>query len=507
MYANLRWRTRVALRIVIGAILMCTSSGSSVWAQTDEPAQRGLDLLLLVDSSDSMQSSDRTEVRSDIARLFVDYLSVAALAGSPHRAGVINFGAVVGTVNTPLRQLTDDIVRDGIWSEALGHTDFKLALDSAYQELRAAGSTGSSHRSAIVLVTDGTPCTPRIAPVGDPECSTLSVSATKGYFDTQIEPLIRQIAQSGIALHVITLGQTGTPESTLWRDFAEETGGTCHALNSETDLGYVLHTVIGEMQGREVAAFPHAIEQGATTVQLENPYLNSVTFLFVQEDAMESVHAGRLLTLTQPDALDATGDHEVTHRGDISSGLYELWTIEEPIPGPYTFEFSGPTTLKLWIDESLPQIRLQSIHSPRAVDEPLSVTASLERNGLVVTDPLQLGVTLRAGNTATVDFDLADPTGTGAYVGSVNSLPDKGDYSIRIVVRAHDRQVAAITRALAFSAVEVPTIERMSVVPPIPEILQSFDVEISISNWEELSRQQLDLQILDEAGDAALPER
>jgi hypothetical protein len=154
-----------------------------------EPIQRGgLDLVLVIDNSESMYSTsipsadgcdtisqngnDEAGLRFDAAATQIDLLIENAIAareeGNPvdHRIGIVTFGSTAA-IDVPLRSLKDverqsvNFVRNDIMNavrrESLVSTDPRIAFALAADMLRDAPPTLEPRARGVLLITDGVP--------------------------------------------------------------------------------------------------------------------------------------------------------------------------------------------------------------------------------------------------------------------------------------------------------------------------------------------------------------
>lgn len=140
---------------------------------------RPLDLVLVIDQSTSMTYTDKANLRIDAARAIVDRLFLNAALRCPgvqHTISVLGFGTNLVTMLEPTPIRVDDITNQEWLLESerikadlrpldLGLTDFGRAFldpdQGAGVLLNKAReiNPGTGHVSAIIVVTDGMPCT------------------------------------------------------------------------------------------------------------------------------------------------------------------------------------------------------------------------------------------------------------------------------------------------------------------------------------------------------------
>ena len=177
--------TRVGLMLLVLAFLLSVALATGIVCHAQEPTQEcnGLDIVFLIDQSDSMNYNDRNQIRSEAVRTAIDILGDNAVyfcPGTQHRIAVIGFGNAVpgrgstktyvasavisATVDTlaEWNQQRETVIKASIpLTDSLGATDHLAALEAATDVLQAwqLEPLGEGLRkSGVVLVTDGGPC-------------------------------------------------------------------------------------------------------------------------------------------------------------------------------------------------------------------------------------------------------------------------------------------------------------------------------------------------------------
>jgi hypothetical protein len=187
--------------------------------------RRPEDTIFILDSSDSMDSSDPSNLRHEAAKKYVDNMTV------PDRGAVVDFDGAATLVNND--HLSSDYVRikqniDTI--DSRGATNIGLGLEVANAELTAFGN--SSNLWIEILLTDG-------------------VEGTANYpFTSQ---RIQDAVDAGIIVFTIGLGPA--VNDTLLTEIADRTGGKYfHAMTAE-DLEEIYSRVgllVYDIAGRDV---------------------------------------------------------------------------------------------------------------------------------------------------------------------------------------------------------------------------------------------------------------
>ena len=408
-----RSRLLIGCVLGIGLALLFVRSSAYVWAQ--EPGDRpvSLDVILLIDNSWSMSHgnpvtgvppSDPEELRIRAAKFLVDYLRAnAETVEANYRVGVVSFGGEVSDV-IPLRLLQDDTVREGIQAEEIRRTDFLGPLQFATKEFREK-SFGTGNRMAVILLTDGRPNLTDVP---------MSEQELLDHFE-DLAPLVGELQEGGVSLFVLGIGDAQEDRDNWTRLIPPE-----HyiSITSATELADVYHDIVVGLIGVAVSE-GETIPAGQTVSVEVEPYLERVVFSFVKSDPAIRVvlipPTGAVLTPT------IGGTDDVHH---------SIYRITNPDAGEWRVFWEGEGEVRYWVDKQYPLIRVEPIESASPVGQPITITASLVRNGEVVVDPslhLEAEITLPGGDIVT---QALSPTGGGRYTGGYEDVRVEGTYTV-----------------------------------------------------------------------------
>jgi hypothetical protein len=351
-----RYLTGCCLGLIVAALLACgLFLGLSAYlvklASAQEPSQTPLEVLLLIDNSNSMFElggigSDPNLLRIQAARLFITYLGVDS-AGPPHRLGVIFFGGEAHLV-APLTQLADDTRRAELahlldQPQRLTWTDPAAALELAENTLRA--NDNPAVRRVIVLLTDG-----------KPEWSATPTETEKAAVSAHLRELAGRLANQDTSLFIILLQNQATdadPEIgqvyiPLWQELTAltPTGHFYQARHSDDLLG-IYHDIVVALTGRQTAG-PVIQTQVQTetveSVQVE-PGLRQVTLVVRKSDPALQV------AVIRPDGHDLSPTEPgVRHGGQPGQSREEIWAISAPPAGQWQIRLNGQGRVTVWKD-------------------------------------------------------------------------------------------------------------------------------------------------------------
>jgi hypothetical protein len=156
------------------------------------------------------------------------------------------------------------------------------------------------------------------------------------------------------------------------------------------------------------------------TVSIEvEPYLERVVFSFVKSDPATRI------VLTSP-----TGAVLTPTIGGTAEVHHSIYRITNPDAGEWRALPEGVGEVRYWVDKQYPIVRVEPIESPSLVDQPITITASLVRNNVIVVDPaldLEVEITLPGGGVVT---QVLSPIGGSRYSGSYEDVMMDGTYTI-----------------------------------------------------------------------------
>ena len=138
---------RISTLLVIVLAIVLLSLGSASIGHTQQPLA---DIVLIIDSSGSMEDNDPNNLRRNAAKFFIDLaatniqIAIVDFNGSAKTFAPLTFTDTVG--KNRLKQAVDQVDSDG-------DTDIFLALVEGFETL--SGSVDPNAKKAAVLLTDG----------------------------------------------------------------------------------------------------------------------------------------------------------------------------------------------------------------------------------------------------------------------------------------------------------------------------------------------------------------
>lgn len=275
-------------------------------------------VILILDNSGSMQTSDPGGLRFTGVRLFASLLDVG------DSLGLILFSTQAETMTNSLATLTSQADKKNVltelqFQEADGYTDVKAALEQAQRLL--ADADLRDEKVVIVLLTDGKPEIPN--PYSNYESETL------------------ELARS-LKVPVMAIALTSAAQTPFLDQLAAATDGRVFPADNASDLLNTYLLALGQIQDRTVIGGEKF--QGLGSLEIEPalaPYVHSASFV-VGKPQNTSVH------LFGPDGREITANTSNVIFKDLSDARFFILTLENPVSGMYSFRAQGGGTVQAW---------------------------------------------------------------------------------------------------------------------------------------------------------------
>ncbi|NOX08487.1 MAG: VWA domain-containing protein [Gammaproteobacteria bacterium] len=388
-------------------LLLLNLLPSLLQAQTD-----GIDAVLVLDSSGSMQDTDPDRLRVPAAKLFL------SLLGKDDRAGVISFSDEaypVVHVRQAYGQYNQDILFEGVdkISAKGAYTNLHAALVSGRKMLLNASEKG--RRRILILMSDGR------MDVGDAD-------KDRRYTRDIMNNLASGLKQDGV--EVFSIAFTRQADAKLMRAIAEKSGGVFHSAAGVDDLHDVFGSIFENVKQPDMLP----MEGGRFVVDAA---VEEVTIVASRRRPEHSV------VLELPNGKKLTANN-IGRMGRWSeSPRFDMITIQKPMAGDW-------------------KILSSSINDKAYVVTNLGLEANLKKNEIPLGAEMDLSAwMLKDGKVITVDAllqgtefiaEVISPTGDsnriklwdsvdrsdspdGRYQGQL-LLDHEGRHKIKVVAKA-----------------------------------------------------------------------
>jgi hypothetical protein len=344
----------LALLLLLGA---CVALGWGAAKWTQAAGDPGLDVMLLIDQSDSLWElggvgTDPTLLRMEAARLFAATLGVDGTAAH-YRLGAVYFGSQPRLVATLTPLTGQDSDRQALLAtlaadpQPMGWTDINAALMLAHQELFTSERAEPDRVKAIVLLTDGRPQTEALT----------TPAATQAYLDA-LRSQIQMFSNQGAVVYAVLLRNELSDADPMMRDvyrpmwvgLAEAGQGvTFYDARSSQDLAPIYHDIVAQLH--------RSNSQGLVVQETVQDRLEATaevaegwqTATFVVHKSAPDLK----VTLVQPDGRVLMADESGVRFDGQLTNRYETWSIDWPEPGLWRVQVAGRGAVAVWLDYRL----------------------------------------------------------------------------------------------------------------------------------------------------------
>lgn len=431
------------LRLIL-CLAMSMLSCSVLPVLAAEPDSQGIDVVLLIDSSGSMKTTDPKSYRIPAAKMFL------TLLGEQERAGIVSFSDSAEV----LVELTGAGRREGLQrlGRAVDQVNSRGAHTNIYEAvLQAASLLKQSPRKQrlIILMTDGK------MDVGNGNKDAALVTELK-------TALIPEIKKNNIVIHTLAFSDQSDQE--LLKEIARLTGGSYLLARSDRDLHLNFASLFERVKS------PDTI-----------PVLNDS---FVVDDSVREMTV--MITRKSPGTpvvvVSPTGNEMSARTHDqkiqwFESPLFDMVTLLNPDRGTWKLRLNAKEGNRVFIVANLKL--LTSFNSFFVTkSKPVKVDAWLERekdqlNVREILDQVVMKgiITLQDGRR--IELKLAD-NGIGGDAAVQDGIftamfdpPEVGDYTLQIMAES---KTFRREKEFKFTVVEpVPEPAAASEKKPFPE--------------------------------------
>ncbi|HNY28046.1 MAG TPA: VWA domain-containing protein [Candidatus Sumerlaeota bacterium] len=374
------------------------------------------DLVLLLDESGSMKTTDPGNARVRAAELFT------RICRPTDRVGLMGFATNVREMSAlepmgpgPARDALEtrfQMVRsDGQW------TDIEQALRLALRNLTLTGDR--SKPRAVLLLTDGRV---DLAPGGkDTAANSASEQRIRG-------ALVSDFIQENIQIYCVAFSRGA--DRNLLNYLAEATRGLCVQGDKDSELERLFLRLFEEI------AQPQTIPVHDGKVKIDTS-VREATFLVTHGKT------GTPVTVTDPNAHPFSRDTASQGMAWYSGTTYDIVTVTNPQPGTWSIApLVASQNSRVMVLTDL-ELQVKDLPAFLAPGDPLNVQAFLQSEGQMVATPeilRNLVVTGRLTGRSSETFPMRDDGASqdegaddGLYGGTTPLPSDSGFYDVEIV--------------------------------------------------------------------------
>ncbi len=381
--------------------------------------QQKIDVMLVVDASTSMNSSDKQKVANEAMKMFVDMTSEQGdkIGVMAYTDQIVREKALL-KIEGPedkgeLKRFIDQVARGP-------YTDIAVGVAESVKVLERSGEP--DHSPMIVLLADGN--------------NSLPKERTQEQSDKELQAAVSQAKAAGIPIYTIGLNADGKLNKQVLQGLSDDTGGKAFVTSSADDLPRILSEIFADHLKLKVIPL---------TALTGNGQFQEVTVSIPNGNVIEgniSIISGKPVEVKLVDP--AGKERPVPSDGVLysTSNAYSLIKLLKPEQGDWKLQVKGASKDKIDINLVFNydlQLAVKPVAGPFKKGDKVDIEAQLESNGQALGDPdLYKGMTSRLVVT---DIDAGTTTESpmtngGSLFSGTFEIPESRNYEL--VVRVED---------------------------------------------------------------------
>lgn len=334
--------------------------------------ENGVDTVVVIDTSGSMNDTDPDRISVDAAKLFIDMMEI-----SGSRAGVVPFSDKLGTVTelTPMNSVSDkNKVKDQISGiRYQGDTDIGMAAQEGVRLLREAQDI--DNQQMLLLFTDGT-----IDLTGADEAQREADSLEKA------KAAAVDAQNGGIPIYTIGLNANGKVDQALLTDMAVKTGGRSYVVDSAGELPRIFNEIFADFVNSNIVNLGEYETDGVNFteigVDIPNDSVMEANIIMLSVNPLTEVE------MTDPDGnvLKADGSKMILSRSD----QYNMLKLVMPKAGNWKLRIKSAKGCKVHVNMIFNyKVSLKGsaqLETDADGSDMIAVEGYLEKEGVVLED-------------------------------------------------------------------------------------------------------------------------
>ncbi|MCC3378263.1 VWA domain-containing protein [Paenibacillus farraposensis] len=426
--------------LVIGIICAMIMISISAWppqtANAASPSASKVDAVLVVDVSNSMNTSDPGKIGNEAMKMFIDMLST-----QNDKVGIVAYTDVVQREKALLNIKSEADKQelkafiDGLNRGA--YTDTSVGVKEAIRILQDGKTAG--HAPMIVMLADGN---------NDLNKAT---GRTESQSEQDMAKAVAEAKKSGVPIYTIGLNADGKLNKNKLADIAQQTGGKSFITSSADDLPNILSEIFASNLKLKVVPLQSITANGNyqdVTVTVPNDSVLEANISIMSSKPVDA----RL--------IDPAGNTKSIPSSDVllsKSKSYSLIKLLKPVAGDWKLQVKGVRQDQIDINLVFNYDLELKLDAPSAKSykkgDTVQIHSYLTSNNQQLQDK-ELYANMNAvlevkdldsGTTNEVPLTNAGDAFTGSY-----TIPDEHDY--QLIVRAEEKSFYRETQPLTISA-------------------------------------------------------
>ncbi|MGQ3480313.1 vWA domain-containing protein [Paenibacillus sp. TY11] len=426
--------------LVIGIICIMIMTSISAWqpqtANAASPSASKVDAVLVVDVSNSMNTSDPGKIGNEAMKMFVDMLST-----QNDKVGIVAYTDVVQREKA-LLNITSDADKqelktfiDGLNRGA--YTDSSVGVKEAIRILQDGKTAG--HAPMIVMLADGN------------NDFNKTTGRTESQSAQDMAQAVAEAKNNGVPIYTIGLNADGKLNKNKLADIAQQTGGKSFITSSADDLPNILSEIFASNLKLKVVPLQSITANGDyqdVTVTVPNDSVLEANISIMSSKPVDA----RL--------IDPSGNTKPIPSSDVllsKSKSYSLIKLLKPVAGDWKLQVKGVQQDQIDINLVFNYDLELKMDAPPAKSykkgDAVQIRSYLTSNSQQLQDQelyANMNAVLKvkdldSGTTNEVPLTNAGDSFTGSY-----TIPDEHDYEL--TVRAEEKSFYRETQPVTISA-------------------------------------------------------
>ncbi|MGO4948631.1 MULTISPECIES: vWA domain-containing protein [Paenibacillus] len=426
--------------LVIGIICTMIMTSILAWqpqmADAASPSASKVDAVLVVDVSNSMNTSDPGKIGNEAMKMFIDMLST-----QNDKVGIVAYTDVVQREKA-LLNITSEADKqelktfiDGLNRGA--YTDTSVGVKEAIRILQDGKTAG--HAPMIVMLADGN------------NDFNKTTGRTESQSDQDMAQAVAEAKNSGVPIYTIGLNADGKLNKNKLADIAQQTGGKSFITSSADDLPNILSEIFASNLKLKVVPLQSITANGDyqdVTVTVPNDSVLEANISIMSSKPVDA----RL--------IDPSGNTKPIPSSDVllsKSKSYSLIKLLKPVAGDWKLQVKGVQQDQIDINLVFNYDLELKMDAPSAKSykkgDAVQIRSYLTSNSQQLQDQelyANMNAVLKvkdldSGTTNEVPLTNAGDSFTGSY-----TIPDEHDYEL--TVRAEEKSFYRETQPVTISA-------------------------------------------------------
>ncbi|WP_179032294.1 vWA domain-containing protein [Paenibacillus kribbensis] len=426
--------------LVIGIICAMIMTSISAWqpqtANAASPSASKVDAVLVVDVSNSMNTSDPGKIGNEAMKMFIDMLST-----QNDKVGIVAYTDVVQREKA-LLNITSEADKqelkafiDGLNRGA--YTDTSVGVKEAIRILQDGKTAG--HAPMIVMLADGN------------NDFNKTTGRTESQSEQDMAKAVAEAKNSGVPIYTIGLNADGKLNKNKLADIAQQTGGKSFITSSADDLPNILSEIFASNLKLKVVPLQSITANGNyqdVTVTVPNDSVLEANISIMSSKPVDA----RL--------IDPSGNTKPIPSSDVllsKSKSYSLIKLLKPVAGDWKLQVKGVRQDQIDINLVFNYDLELKLDAPPAQSykkgDSVQIRSYLTSNNQQFQDQelyANMNAVLKvkdldSGTTNEVSLTNAGDAFTGSY-----TIPDEHDYELS--VRAEEKSFYRETQPITISA-------------------------------------------------------